>query len=257
MFSSSTGTYTQGRHHIKVFPIVIYPPFPKEEKRTIPLSSVLPKFLPEEPKLTSAIPKFASYISHEISSVDKFGSSDEEDEDDDDVSFATAPSEPPPPPPLPLNIKRAQHRTQIEDAEKEAEGLENMEDLDVKSSCPVITCDFTDSRVQSSDEEDMLQGSLFRRRINSTHEAKIRELLEDEEDEFLSEGIRALDIRSPITTYESREVAPGEFYGHPRREEPAVPTSIEEKEVPLSEKVPVGEAKEDEAKGKGLPEEKA
>lgn len=77
--------------------------------------------------------KFASYISREISNVDKFGSSDEDDDDDDDdeMSFTTAPSEPPPPPPLPLSIKRAQHRTQIEDAEKEAEGIQNMVDIDV------------------------------------------------------------------------------------------------------------------------------
>jgi hypothetical protein len=57
---------------------------------------------------------------------------------------------------------------------------------------------------------------VLRRKIDSTHEATIRELLEDDEDEFLSEGIRALDIRSPITTFESREIAPGEFYGHKR-----------------------------------------
>lgn len=100
----------------------------------------------------------------------------------------------------------------------------------------------------------MLEGSLFRRRINSTHEAKIRELLEDEEDEFLSEGIRALDIRSPITTYESREVAPGEFYGHTKKDETAATASSEEKEQPSPEKVASEDTKKDEAKGKGLSE---
>jgi hypothetical protein len=77
--------------------------------------------------------KFASYITQEISNVDKFGSSDEDDDeedDDDDDSFTTAAStsgEPAPPPPLPLNIKRAQHRSQIEDAEKEAERMGNFD----------------------------------------------------------------------------------------------------------------------------------
>jgi hypothetical protein len=160
--------------------------------------------------------KFASYISQEISNVDKFGSSDEEDEDDDDVSFTTAPSEPPPPPPLPLNIKRAQHRTQIEDAEKEAEGIDSMGDFDVSWGWPAISA-ISDDEQSSDEEEEELEGSLLRRKIDSTHEAKIRELLEDEEDEFLSEGIRALDIRSPITTFESKEIAPGEFYGHSKK----------------------------------------
>jgi hypothetical protein len=68
----------------------------------------------------------------------------------------------------------------------------------------------------------MLGGSIPRssRRIIATHEAKIREMLEDEEDDFtdgsITEGVRALDIRSPpatTTTFESREIAPGEFYG--------------------------------------------
>jgi hypothetical protein len=84
-------------------------------------------------RLTSyALWKFASYISQEIATVDKFGSSDEDDDDDDDdVPFRTAPSEPPPPPPLPLNIKRPQHRTQIEDAEKDSVRIRSMGDLDV------------------------------------------------------------------------------------------------------------------------------
>jgi hypothetical protein len=49
--------------------------------------------------------------------------------------------------------------------------------------------------------------------IISTQEAKIRELLEDEDEDFLSEGVRALVLRSPTTTTtgESKEVAPGEF----------------------------------------------
>lgn len=67
-----------------------------------------------------------------MTNVDKFGSSDEEeDDDDDDVSFSTAPDEPPPPTPLPLNIKRAQHRTQIEDAEREAKGMQSFVEIDV------------------------------------------------------------------------------------------------------------------------------
>jgi len=98
----------------------------------------------------------------------------------------------------------------------------------------------------------MLEGSLFRRRINSTHEAKIRELLEDEEDEFLSEGIRALDIRSPITTYESREVAPGEFYGHTKKYEPAATASADENEPPVSGKVAAEELKEGGDEGKSV-----
>ncbi|KAA8911039.1 hypothetical protein FN846DRAFT_888066 [Sphaerosporella brunnea] len=170
-----------------------------------------------EPTLTSCgVCKFANYISQEISNVDKFESSDEDDDDDDDVSFTTAPSDPPPAPPLPLNVKRAQHRTQLEDAEKEAEGIDSMGDFDVSWGWPAISAISDDE--QSSDEEDEeLEGTLYRRKIDSTHEAKIRELLEDEEDEFLSEGLRALDIRSPITTFESREIAPGEFYGHSKR----------------------------------------
>jgi hypothetical protein len=52
------------------------------------------------------------------------------------MSFSVAPSDPPPPPPLPLNIKRAQHRTQIEDAEREAEGTEALRDFeDVGMAC--------------------------------------------------------------------------------------------------------------------------
>jgi len=89
----------------------------------------------------------------------------------------------------------------------------------------------------SDDEDDMLEGSLLRRRIISTHEAKIRELLEDEEDDFISEGIRALDIRSPTTTFESREIAPGEFYGSSKKKE-MPPSGTEETiflEKPLAE----------------------
>lgn len=71
-----------------------------------------------------------------MSNVDKFGSSDEEEDDDDDLAFSTAPSEPPPPPPLPLNIKRAQHRTQIEAAEREAMGMQSFGEIDVGSKFP-------------------------------------------------------------------------------------------------------------------------
>jgi len=67
----------------------------------------------------------------------------------------------------------------------------------------------------------MIGDLLARRGINSTHEAKIRELLEDEDEDFMTEGVRALNIRSLSTTGESREIAPGEFYGPKKQDKPA------------------------------------
>lgn len=65
----------------------------------------------------------------------------------------------------------------------------------------------------------MSEGSLLRRAISSTQEAKIRELLEDEEDDDFVSTVRSLDIGSPsvTTTGESKEFAPGEFYGTPKK----------------------------------------
>lgn len=92
-----------------------------------------------------------------------------------------------------------------------------------------------------------------------THEAKIRELLEDEEDDFLDEGIRALEISgSSTTTHESLEIAPGEFYGSRRwdQEKPSTPPPRPEDD-PFSEEHAVETEDDQEAKKKGEPPEKA
>lgn len=74
--------------------------------------------------------QFATYISQEISNVDKFGSSDEDD-DDDDISFTTAPSDPPPPPPSPLNTTRSSSTTSPATAlETGGGGFEEIEEVD-------------------------------------------------------------------------------------------------------------------------------
>lgn len=112
----------------------------------------------------------------------------------------------------------------------------------------------------SDDEDDTLENSMLHSGIVFTHEAKIRELLEDEEDDFLDEGIRALEISgSSTTTHESLEIAPGEFYGSSRRrdqEKPSTPPPRLE-EDPFSEEHAVETEDDQEAKKKDEPPEKA
>ena len=66
----------------------------------------------------------------------------------------------------------------------------------------VVTCA---DDVQSSDDEDEMMGEnlLARRRLHTTHEAKVRDALEEEDEELFS-GVRALSIRG--STPETKEI---------------------------------------------------
>ncbi|RPB02526.1 hypothetical protein L873DRAFT_1787537 [Choiromyces venosus 120613-1] len=134
---------------------------------------------------------FASYISQEITNVDKFGSSDEED-DDDDISFTTAPNEPPPPPPLPLNIARPSSATTATNTmsvganagieiEGEEGGFEEIEEVG----------DFTgDGDSSDEDDDELISGGILgRNKPTATHEAERRAVLEEDESEvdFINE----------------------------------------------------------------------
>lgn len=168
------------------------------------------------------------------------------------MSFASAPTEPPPPPPLPLNIRRSSDPTPPENPFESAEDRYEVE-LDVRSSSlPLAGVSVCGGRTvltaaQSSDEEEeLLSGGELRR----THEAAKRALLEedDDEDDFISEGVKALSIRSPPSTSESKEVAPGEFYGLSEKSKVQSPTQgeapqvNEEKQEVAGDPVPTGGA---------------
>ncbi|CAZ86539.1 unnamed protein product [Tuber melanosporum] len=141
--------------------------------------------------LSGSSDQFASYISQEITNVDKFGSSDEED-DDDDISFATAPNEPPPPPPLPLNITRPSSATTATNTmsvganagieiEGEEGGFEEIEEVG----------DFAGDGDSSDEGDDELisRGVLRRNKLTVTHKAEKRAVLEEDEGEvdFINE----------------------------------------------------------------------
>lgn len=77
-------------------------------------------------------------------------------------------------------------------------------------------------------------GSLLaRRRLNTTHEAKVRDTLEEEDEELFS-GVRALSIRE--TAPEAKEIPPTDFYGNPVKPEssPTFVSPSAEKPEPAS-----------------------